>query len=105
MPVRHAGALVGAAGALRVELLGGVREPTQELHLARVIPDARSHRPAGPRDAPHLPDSGLRVLHEVDDEQGERGVEGVVLERQRLRDALPDVGVREALAEGGGERL
>ena len=50
---------------------------------ARDVPHARGHDPAGPRDPRHLARARSRVAHERHHERGQRGVEAVVLERQR----------------------
>ncbi len=64
------------------------------------VPDARGDDPAGSRDADHLADAGRGIRHEMHHELGECRVEGVVVERQVLGDAVADVGPR--VSRGGG---
>jgi hypothetical protein len=53
--------------------------------LARVIPDGCRDSSSVAGDARHLGQSTHRVLHEMDDELGERCIELIVSERQLLR--------------------
>ena len=101
--VAHRAPLVARGGG-RVERLRGVPEAPQQRHPARVVPHRDGHGTAGLDDAGHLAHARGRVLHEVDDELGEGGVERGVGERERLGGAGADVGAREALRAGGGER-
>ena len=69
-----------------------------------MIPDAGRDDAARPGDPGHLAEAGDRIGHEVDDELGERGIEGAVLERDRLGAGLADVDPREPVADGRDER-
>ena len=95
---RHHRALVRCS---RVDRDRRVPEHAQHRHALAVVPGARSHRSARPRDPPHLGDTRRGVAHEVDDELAERGVERAVRERERLGAADADVGSRH----GGRARL
>ena len=53
----------------------------------------------------HLARAGVGVTHEGDDERGQRDVECVVVERERLRDADAHVRARVARPAGVGELL
>ena len=104
MAVAHGPAFVEALG-LRVERGRGVPEAAQERHPVCVVPDRGSHGPARPGHPPHLAHAGRGVGHEVHDQLRESGIEGVVLERQRLRrgDLHPDS--RHPRGARLGERL
>ena len=101
----HGQALVERRGEIRLERGGGVPERSQERHLARVVPDARSDDAARPRHPAHLGDARARVLQEVEDELGERGVEGVVREGQVLGGGDAGVHPRQTLAHCRDEWL
>ena len=80
----------------RVELPRGLPEQAERTLVAAVVPDARGDDAVPPRHAGHLGQSRDRVLHEVDDELREGGVELVVGERQVLRGGLQHLDARVA---------
>ena len=69
-----------------------------------MVPDAGGDDPAGHGDPGHLPDAGDRVAHEVDDELGQRRVEGVVGVGQLLGGAAAHVGGGQAGVQRRDER-
>ena len=77
----------------------------QRALTARVIPDARRHDAALARHARHLAQPCHGVCHEVNDELGEGGVEGVALEREVLRGRLLHADAWVSLEGGRDEGL
>ena len=57
--------------------------------LASVVPDTGGDHAARPSDTSHLEQPGHRILHEMNDELGERRVETIHLERQILGGSPP----------------
>jgi hypothetical protein len=58
---------------------------------------AGRHHSAGACDPGHLPDTGRAVLHELDDELREDGIELVVAKRQLLGGCDSNVGAADAV--------
>ena len=73
--------------------------------LARVIPDACRDSSSVAGDARHLGQSTHRVLHEMDDELGERCIELAVCERQLLRSSDLHLNSWMPLSGSDGELL
>ena len=92
--VERARLALGGSGLERPRRLP---EGAQQLHPAREIPGAGRDDAARVRDAGHLGNPGLGVVHEVDDELRERRVERVVRPRQILGGCALQVGARHPL--------
>ena len=111
--VAQEGPQVAVARADAVRLVVDARhdraERREEQALRRAaageVPHARRDDPAGARDADHLADAGRGIRHEMHHELGERGVEGVVVERQMLGDTVADVGPGVPCDRRGDEAL
>ena len=92
--------------ALDARVHAARRGPVRAQHrhaTAGDVPHARGDRAARPRHARHLPHALIRVAHEADHQRRQRCVELAVAPRQRLGDALADVGAGIALPAGGDE--
>ena len=86
-PGQIAVADAGPAGLVirrRVQFAHRPPERRQRPAAARVIPDARGDQTAGPGDPAHFAQALHRVPHEVHDQLGQRGVEGMIGEWQLL---------------------
>jgi hypothetical protein len=69
---------------LRIKVTCDLPEQAERTSPARMIPDARSHDSSPSRHACHLDETTDRILHEVNDELRQGGVERTILERQLL---------------------
>jgi hypothetical protein len=73
--------------------------------FARVIPHACGNRSSVAGDTRHLGQSAYGLLHEVDDQLGERSIELAITERQPLRSSDPHLHAWMPLCSSGGELL
>jgi hypothetical protein len=95
---------IGLVLRVGVDRVHGLPEHAERTLPAGVVPHAGRDGAAGPRHARHLPQSGDRIPHEVDDELRERGVERSVLEGQLFGGIEAHVDTRVALPCRGHER-
>jgi hypothetical protein len=87
--------------ALRIERFSYLPEGSKHGHLARVVLYAAPHGGAAPCHPPHLGHGLSGIGHEVEDELGEHGIEGLVVEGKRLGAGDPYIRVRHPSAAGG----
>jgi len=95
----------GLIGRRRVELMDRIPERRERGLFARVIPHACGNSSSVAGDTGHLSQSLYRVLHEMDDQLGERSIELTVAERQPFRSSDPHLHVWMPLCSGGSELL
>ena len=82
---------------------GGIPEEAEHAHLAAIVPDGGSDGAAGLGDADELAESSGGVGDEVEDEEGEAGVEGRRSEAKLLGVAGFEVDAARVGRAAGGE--
>ena len=89
----------------RIDLVRSLPVEAQGPATPGVVPDTGRDHAFGPGDAPHLPEAGDRVGHEVDDQLSDRRIERAVLEWQLLGSRLPDIDAGMTRERRGDEAL